>query len=110
MRCRAVAVALLLFVVSSCAKTPPAGPPASVPPKYPNYPTPTVPATLLVAPDLLDRHNLGWRRLQAGDLRGATRDFNEVLKHAADFYPAETGIGFALLADEEYKQAAIRFG
>jgi tetratricopeptide (TPR) repeat protein len=107
---RALAAALLLVAVSSCTKTPPAGPPANVAPKYPDYPEPAVPTTLKATPDLVDRHNLGWRRLQAGDLRGATRDFNEVLKLAADFYPAETGIGFALLADEEYKQAAVRFG
>lgn len=110
MRRRAVAAVILLLAASGCGKTPPAAPAPNAPPKYPDYPTPTVPATLIVPPDLLERHNLGWRRLQAGDLRGATRDFNEVLKRAADFYPAETGLGFALLADEEYKQAALRFG
>ena len=84
-------------------------PPASVAPRFPEFAPPTVPATLTVPQDVRDRHDIAWRRLQTGDLRGATRDFNEVLKRSPGFYPAETGLGYVLVADKEYKQAVQRF-
>ena len=68
--------------------------PPSVAPRYPEFAVPTVPAALTVPQDLRDRHDVAWRRLQAGDLRGATRDFTEILKRSPGFYPAETGLGY----------------
>jgi tetratricopeptide (TPR) repeat protein len=108
-----LASALLLVVVAAagCTKTPAATPPpANIAPRYPEFAVPVVPVALKAPQDLRDRHDLAWRRLQAGDLRGATRDFNALLKQSQTFYPAEAGLGYALLADKEYTQAATRFG
>ena len=47
--------------------------------------------------------------LQAGDPKGAEREFTALLKTTPAFYPAETGLGFALLAEKQYKPAAAHF-
>jgi len=70
---------------------------------------PEIPAALKVTPDVRDRQALAWRRLQAGDLRGAQRDFAELVKREPAFYPAETGLGYVALADRQYKTAVTRF-
>lgn len=54
-------------------------------------------------------HDVAWRRLQAGDVGGAARGFSAVLKRAPDFYPSVTGLGYANLADRQFKTAAARF-
>ncbi len=108
-RARTTVVALVAAFGMSCASKPPPVPPAAVAPKFPDYPAPVVPAALRPDPALRERHEAGWRRLQAGDLRGATRDFSEVLKSSPAFYPSETGLGYALLADREFKPAVTRF-
>lgn len=78
-------------------------------PRFPDFPRLEIPVNLRVAQDVRDRHELAWQRLQAGDLRNAGRDFNESLKRAGTFYPAETGLGFVALAGRDFKQAASRF-
>jgi len=114
MTCRALArVALVLAglaCVGSCV-THNAPPPTTAPgaPKYPQYPTPDVPTALRVTPDVQAAHVKAWNALQAGDLKGAERDFTALTRTAPAFYPAETGLGFALLADKQYKSAATHF-
>lgn len=95
------------LALAACASTPPA--PATTGPKFPNYPALEVPAGLQIDAKLRAQHELGWTRLQAGDLRGANREFGNVVKRAPDFYPAVAGLGFAALADRDYKDAAARF-
>jgi tetratricopeptide (TPR) repeat protein len=108
-RARLGVVAVVAALGASCTPKAPPAPPATVAPKFPDYPAPIVPPTLRPAPGVQERHELGWRRLQSGDLRGATRDFNEALKLSPGFYPAETGLGFAALADRDFKPAVTRF-
>ena len=99
-------MALAILVASACATAPPA--PATGP-RFPDLPVPTIPDALTASPDVRDRQALAWRKLQAGDLRGATRDYSEVLKRSPAFYPAETGLGLAALADRQFKPAASHF-
>ena len=103
------AIGLIFSVAAAGCATNPPPPPAGLAPKYPAYPTPVVPAELSVAPDVRALHDVAWRRLQAGDLGGARRDFSSVLRKAHDFYPSTTGLGFAALADRDFKSAAARF-
>ncbi len=106
--CRLVPALLLAILVGACATTPTV-PPVPAAPKYPAYPFPDVPAGLAVTPALRDQQDIAWRRLQSGDLRGANRDFNAILKTQPAFYPAEAGLGFAALADKQLRQADARF-
>jgi len=103
-----VVAAPLVLALSACASNPPP-PPAGLAPRYPDYPAPVIPATLRPAVDIRDLHDLAWRRLQAGDLGGATRDFSAVLKRAPDFYPSTAGLGFVSLAGRQFKPAVTRF-
>lgn len=102
-------IAAIVIAAAGACGPKAAVPPANVAPKYPAYPTPDVPAALKVTPDVRDRHSLAWRRLQAGDLRGAQRDFAALLKQQPAFYPAETGLGYVALADRQFKNAVTRF-
>jgi tetratricopeptide (TPR) repeat protein len=99
---------LLVLALGACASAAPR-PGATATLRYPEFPVPEVPAALKVPQDIRDRHLAGWQRLQAGDTRGATREFTEVLKRSPEFYPAETGLGFVALAERQYAQAASRF-
>lgn len=103
-------VTLAVALSAGCAtRPPPVPPPANVTPRFPGYMTPDVPAGLSAAPAIRDQHLVGWRRLQAGDLRGAEREFTAVLKRSPAFYPAETGLGYARLADRDFRRATARF-
>jgi Tfp pilus assembly protein PilF len=105
---RAVAwLAVALIAVGCGAHAPPSVVSA---PKYPAYPKPEIPRDLSVPPDVRQLHETAWQRLQSGDLRGASRDFSDVLKRAPEFYPAEAGLGYAAMADRQFKQAAVHFG
>ena len=103
-----IVAAVIAISTAACTTNPPP-PPAGLAPKYPAYPKPDIPAALSVAPDIRALHDVAWQRLQAGDLGGARRDFNAVLRKARDFYPSVTGLGFASLADRDFKAASGRF-
>jgi tetratricopeptide (TPR) repeat protein len=62
-----------------------------------------------VSPDVRTRYAGAWQRLQANDLRGATRDLNDILKTSPAFYPASASLGFVALAGKDYKTAVSRF-
>lgn len=107
---RAAAGLLVAVMVSACATSRPApvaGPPAA--PRFAAYPTPVIPATLTVADTVRLRHEAAWNRLQAGDLRAASREFSAILKELPAFYPSEAGLGFVHLAGEDYEDAEPRF-
>lgn len=104
------AVVALACVASACAASRPAtGPVTPAAPRYADYPTPEIPAALTVSDEVRRRHLSAWARLQSGDPRAASREFLAILKQDPSLYPAETGLGFALLAGQDYAGAAPRF-
>ena len=102
-----LAAVLAAVAVACVPKTPP--PAVVTSPRFPTYPQPEIPAALRASRDVVARHDLAWRRLQSGDLRGASRDFASLLKQQPTLYPAETGLGFVHLAGREFKTAASLF-
>ena len=105
--CRRAALVVVALVLSGCASAPVV--PVASGPKFPNYPALEIPTGLQIDSKARAQHELGWTRLQAGDLRGANREFGNVIKRAPDFYPANAGLGFAALANRDYKAATTRF-
>ncbi len=103
-----IGVAVLIAIVpAACAKKPPAAP-APGAPRYPDFVEPAVPPGA-APPEIAERHDAGWRWLQAGDLRNAERSFNAVLKISRDFYPSEAGLGYVALARRDEKAALAHF-
>jgi tetratricopeptide (TPR) repeat protein len=106
---RALACALavvLAMLANACApKAPPVVPGA---PKYPEFVFPDVPADLATSAQVR-AHDAAWRQLQAGDLKGAWRAFEQVAKKDSTFYPADAGAGWAALAARDGKQAVAAF-
>lgn len=107
---RLAVVFLAAVVAGACATSRPA-PVAGAPvaPRFAAYPAPELPADLRVPDDLRARHEAAWVRLQAGDLRGAAREYSAVLNQAPDFYPARVGLGYVDLANGNYRDAEPRF-
>ncbi len=100
-------VAAALVGLAGCTNH---APPVLVgPPRYPAFLEPLVPADVPIAPALRERHETAWARLQTGDLRGASREFSDVLKAAPEFYPSVTGLGYVALAGRNYRQATREF-
>jgi tetratricopeptide (TPR) repeat protein len=105
---RTAAVVLLTAMLgAACASKAPAVPP-TVAPKFPEFIFPVPPAGV-GGPAVLERHDLAWRWLQAGDTRAAERNFSAALKQSQDFYPAEAGLGYTALARKDLKAAALHF-
>lgn len=103
-----LAPAALLTLVAACAPKTATLPPPTTAPKFPDFIYPAAPQGLGTALTI-ERHDLAWRWLQAGDPRAAERTFNAVLKQSGDFYPAEAGLGYAALARKDLKSAAAHF-
>lgn len=97
----------VVALAAACAPRTVALPPP-VPPRFPEFVFPEPPQGV-GTPAALERHDLGWRWLQAGDPRAAERNFAAALKDTPGFYPAETGLGYAALARKDYKAAAAHF-
>ncbi|ODS53192.1 MAG: hypothetical protein ABS36_14795 [Acidobacteria bacterium SCN 69-37] len=96
--------------LAACATTPPAsstGLPAA--PAFAEYPPPDIPSGLTVSDTVRRRHEAAWARLQAGDPRTAAREFTAILKQDPSLYPAEVGLGFALLAGRDVEAAEPLF-
>src|SRR5918996_2343628 len=105
---RGAALLALAAVVAACAPvTAPAPPPVSAP-KFPDFIHPAPPQGL-GTPAALERHQVGWQWLQAGDLRAAERNFTSALRQSDSFYPAEVGLGYVALAAKKYKDALLHF-
>jgi tetratricopeptide (TPR) repeat protein len=106
-QCSAALAALAVLLMTACAaKVPPPVAPGA--PRYPDFVFPQVPDR---AGDerMIARHDAAWRLLQTGDVRGALRDYGEAVKRAPAFFPAETGLGYALVADSKSREAVVRF-
>ena len=97
---------LVLLAASACASAPPA--PAGAP-KFPELAAPTIPPGLAITGEVRDQLTSAWTQLQAGDRRGASRVYGDILKRSPAFYPAETGLGLVALAGREFKAAAGHF-
>lgn len=102
----ALVLGLAVGAVSCAPKT--AAPPTPAAPKYPDFVFPATPEGI-GTPATLERHKAGWQWLQAGDLKAADRNFTQALKLAADFYPAEAGLGYSQLARKAYDEALMHF-
>ena len=105
---RALAIAALAATVASCAPRAAPLPPAVAVPRFPDFLFPAVPQGL-GTPAALERHDVAWRWLQAGDLRAAERNFQSALKQSPAFYPAETGLGYIALAQKRHKESLLHF-
>lgn len=101
-------VALAMLATAACAPSKPPVLPAPGTPKYPDFIYPVPPARL-ASPAAAVRHHTAWQALQAGDLRGAERDFTATLKQEPGFFPAEAGLGYVALARKDNKAAASHF-
>jgi tetratricopeptide (TPR) repeat protein len=110
--CHTVRASRWLFVlglcVAGCAAKAPAPVPIVTAPKFPEFMPPAVPPAF-VNTGAASLQNRGWTFLQAGDLKGAEREFSTALKAAPTFYPAETGLGYVELARKDAKAALSRF-
>jgi tetratricopeptide (TPR) repeat protein len=107
-RAIAALVLLVLSTTAGCAPKLPPEPPAVITPKHPEFVFP-VPPPGLGPPAALERHDVGWRWLQAGDVRAAERNFQSALKQAAAFYPAEVGLGYVALVKQNPKESLLHF-
>src|SRR6185436_8359027 len=74
----------------------------------PEFIVPRVPANL-AGTSAASSHDLGWRFLQAGDLKNAEREFNLALKTVPGFYPAEAALGWLEIARKETRAALPHF-
>jgi tetratricopeptide (TPR) repeat protein len=98
--------AALALAVSACTRKPVTAPtvPAGAP-RYPDFIFPSAQSTN----DVAVPHQAAWDTLQAGDARGAERQFAALLKRYPDFYPAEAGLGYAALARRDAAAAITHF-
>ena len=97
-----------LALGASCASVPTA-PPANPTLAFADFPVPDIPASLRASPVDRDQHANAWRKLQASDLKGASRDYAEVLRRSPGFYPADAGLGFVSLAERDFRPAITHF-
>jgi tetratricopeptide (TPR) repeat protein len=100
---------LAAALVVGCTAKRPADIPAPAVPRFPSYPAPEIPASVRVTADLRAQHDVAWRRLQSGDLRGAERDYVAILRRVRDFYPSQAGLGFVALAGRQPREALAAF-
>ena len=97
-----------LLVLAGCASHRAPAPVATAP-RYPSYVQPAVPAELAVTPLARRAYDLGWQRLQAGEIQAARAAFTDVLTQVPGFYPAETALGDVALIERQPKAALDRF-
>jgi tetratricopeptide (TPR) repeat protein len=100
--------AVLLGALGACApRAAPVPPPGAA--RFPAFLYPAPPDALAAHPAAA-RHQLGWQWLQAGDFRQAERNFLTALKESGQaFYPAEAGLGYIALAQQDHLRAIQYF-
>lgn len=103
---RRLLCALLILAAGCAPKTPPT---TTITPRFPGFVFPEVPRELTAQPALAGRHQAAWDLLQAGDVRGAERDFTWVLERSPAYFPSETGLGYVALARKDYRAALQHF-
>jgi tetratricopeptide (TPR) repeat protein len=104
---RLLLVAALAALAWTCASRPPVPPPTTGP-RYPDFTYPMPPVR--VGDDRVrGRHERAWQMLQAGDVHGASREFQALFQRTPAFFPSAVGLGFALVADGKPKEALTRF-
>jgi tetratricopeptide (TPR) repeat protein len=101
----ALGLALMLAGCASRAVPPPA---AATVARYPDFMYPTVPPSLQRVPGA-ERLDVGWRFLQSGDARNASREFEAALQRSPRFYPARVGEAYVALARDEHDRALAAF-
>jgi tetratricopeptide (TPR) repeat protein len=104
---RFVFMVALASALPACA-TVPAAPPVPAAPRYPDVPVPEPPPGVGSAA-VRAHHDVAWRRLQSGDLRGAIREYEAAIAADPDFYPALTGLGHVRLIESNFGAAAESF-
>ena len=77
--------------------------------RFQDFIEPTIPAAFGSYPAAIASEARGWRFLQAGDFRSAEREFEQALKAAPEFFPAETGLGYVDLAKKDARAALPHF-
>jgi tetratricopeptide (TPR) repeat protein len=103
---RRAAGIVIVLALSACTGKPAVAPaPAPGAPKFPDFVFPSAQA----GSEMSERQAAAWQTLQAGDPRGAEREFAALLKQAPDFYPAEAGLGYAAFARHDNGQAVAHF-
>ena len=109
-RMRRLACFVLLTTVAACAR-PPAPVVTPVVARRRNFPSSSRRSSRRISPGqpAAANHDLGWRLLQAGDLKNAEREFNTALKTAPAFYPAEAALGWLEIARKDAKAALPHF-
>ncbi len=101
------AVVAVAVAMAACAGRAPL--PAATAPRYPEFVYPSVPAALQSDRAAVERHERGWRFLQANDLGNAEREFHAALRRDPRYFPADAGLGYVSLAQKDYKTALTRF-
>jgi tetratricopeptide (TPR) repeat protein len=104
---RTLVVIAMGVAIAGCVTTPRL-PTAAVAATLAADPVPVVPPDAQARADVAARHDAAWRRATAGDVRGASREFNAILKAAPDFYPSMTGLAMLDLAGAQFKSALVR--
>ena len=104
---RLLLIATVMVLAWSCAAKAPV-PPMTTGPRYPDFAYPT-PPDRVGDERLRSRHERAWQMLQAGDVRGASREFLALSQRTPSFYPSAVGLGYALVADGKPKDALPRF-
>lgn len=102
-----ITLAVLSLGLESCApKAPPLVAPSA--PAFPDFVFPAVPPRI-GDQALATRHVRAWQLLQAGDARGAEREFAGLIRRSPAFYPAQTGYAYARVAGQQYAEAISGF-
>jgi tetratricopeptide (TPR) repeat protein len=102
---RVVAWLFLLGTAACATKVPPAMPAVLA---HPEFLYPALPSALETAPGA-SRIDVGWRYLQADDLKNAGLEFGVALKLGPRLYPARTGQGYVAMAMRDYDRALTAF-
>jgi len=97
---------VLLALAAACAAKVPPPLPAVL--AHPEFLYPALPAPLAAAPGA-SRIDVGWRYLQADDLRNAALEFGVALKLGPRLFPARTGQGYVAMAMRDYDRALTAF-